>query len=274
MQDRLLGGRGGARQLQRSTRAAPAGPRRSTGAGSAWTRTAGPTASPGGRRRRAGRRRPRRRSGSLDLAGPGSRSSVAAKDSSVPALINQVSSVPNAAAIQDATDSGPERVELDSGHEGQRQLHHDRLPEERRQRDRDPADRGGQLDEQRSHDQADHPGRGGGHEQRRPRRVAVKPGSSQAVSEQRQRRRGAQDTSSRTTSAPCTLRRPVTGQVPERGSLGQDLGLGRLVLLRRQRAGVAQRRRALAAPTRRCCRPCRPRPARRRASRRPSPGRP
>ena len=97
----------------------------------------------------------------------GSRSRVAAKDSSVPALISQVSSVPNAAAIQDASDRGPERVELDAGHEGQGQLHHDRLPEQRREGDRDPADRGRQLDEQRTHDQADQPGGG-----RRPRAAA------------------------------------------------------------------------------------------------------
>ena len=60
-------------------------------------------------------------------------------------------------------DGRPERVERRAGDDVHGQLHHDRLPEQGRQRHGDPPDGGRDLDEDRSHDHAEQTG----HRQRR-----------------------------------------------------------------------------------------------------------
>ncbi len=80
---------------------------------------------------------------------------MAANDSSVPALRSQASRVPNAAAIQAAATAVQKESKLAPGHDGERQLHHQGLAEQRGQGHRDPTDQGAELDQDRTHDHAD-----------------------------------------------------------------------------------------------------------------------
>ena len=187
VQDALLAGRRGARQLHRplleavAARVHPAPERRHR------ARTAAPTAPPGTAPRRAGRRRRRRPRGprTLALRWPNRRSAIV-KASSVPAVASQVRKVPTVAAIQVAAT----RVQNDDtstpGTTSSARCITIACPAMASAADRQPADGGGDRDQHGPDDHAEDTGHGRGRDQA-PRRAGGHAGEQPVRREECQR---------------------------------------------------------------------------------------